>query len=210
MLVCVRLCWLCIWANFEHVIFFHYSNSFVIYYLECRYCEERPLLLSNAGMGARLCTYYQKTSPADQTATSLRNNGDGLGTVLAIDPADKSPFLGDIRSRSHQSCLETNMYRSPIFPHKVAQTDYLLVRSAKGVLSLRRIDKLYAVGQQVSPVTRNTVFCIGVCNVSNPLYLLFALIMSRYNSFTGFSAVLHCQTLHCRPCSEILVASSWF
>ena len=169
------------------------------------------MLLSNAGMGARLCTYYQKTSPADQTATSLRNNGDGLGTVLAIDPADKSPFLGDIRSRSHQSCLETNMYRSPIFPHKVAQTDYLLVRSAKGVLSLRRIDKLYAVGQQVSPVTRNTMLCIGVvCNVSNPLYLLFALIMSRYNSFTGFSAVLHCQTLHCRPCSEILVASSWF
>ncbi|KAM0842013.1 hypothetical protein ACQ4PT_058635 [Festuca glaucescens] len=28
--------------------------------------------LKNAGMGARLCTYYQKTSPTDQTATSLR------------------------------------------------------------------------------------------------------------------------------------------
>jgi transcription initiation factor TFIID subunit 1 len=139
--------------NFLLCNFSQYNIQFVIYCLECRYCEERPLLLSNAGMGARLCTYYQKTSPADQTATSLRNNSDGLGTVLAIDPADKSPFLGDIRSGSHQSCLETNMFRAPIFPHKVAPTDYLLVRSAKGVLSLRRIDKLYAVGQQVSSVT---------------------------------------------------------
>lgn len=107
------------------------------------------MLLANAGMAARLCTYYQKTSPSDQTATSLRSNSDGLGTMLAIDPADKSPFLGNIRSGSHQSCLETNMYRAPVFPHKVATTDYLLVRSPKGMLSLRRIDKLYAVGQQV-------------------------------------------------------------
>ncbi|XP_039844257.1 transcription initiation factor TFIID subunit 1-like isoform X2 [Panicum virgatum] len=142
------------------------------------YCEERPLLLSNAGMGARLCTYYQKTSPADQTATSLRNNGDGLGTVLAIDPADKSPFLGDIRSRSHQSCLETNMYRSPIFPHKVAQTDYLLVRSAKGVLSLRRIDKLYAVGQQEPHME---VFSPGTKNVQN--YLLNRVLAYVYREF---------------------------
>jgi len=99
-------------------------------------------------MGARLCTYYQKTSHADETATSLQKNSDGLGTVLAVDPDDVSPFLGDIRPGSHQSSIETNMYRSPIFPHQVSSTDYLLVRSAKGVLSLRRIDKLYAVGQQ--------------------------------------------------------------
>ncbi|CAN6216168.1 unnamed protein product [Urochloa humidicola] len=129
------------------------------------YCEERPLLLSNAGMGARLCTYYQKTSPADQTATSLRNNRDGLGTVLAIDPADKSR-------------LETNMYRSPIFPHKVAPTDYLLVRSAKGVLSLRRIDKLYAVGQQEPHME---VFSPGTKNVQN--YLLNRVLAYVYREF---------------------------
>ncbi|XP_062178664.1 transcription initiation factor TFIID subunit 1-like isoform X2 [Phragmites australis] len=142
------------------------------------YCEERPLLLSNAGMGARLCTYYQKTSPADQTATSLRNSSDGLGTVLAIDPADKSPFLGDISSGSHQSCIETNMYRSPIFHHKVAPTDYLLVRSAKGVLSLRRIDKLYAVGQQEPHME---VFSPGTKNVQN--YLLNRVLAYVYREF---------------------------
>lgn len=100
-------------------------------------------------MGARLCTYYQKTSSGDQTALSLRNGNNGLGTVLTLDPADKSPFLGDIGPGCSQSCLETNMYRAPVFPHKLPSTDFLLVRSAKGTLSLRRIDKLYAVGQQV-------------------------------------------------------------
>ncbi|KAL7002983.1 hypothetical protein U1Q18_004143 [Sarracenia purpurea var. burkii] len=112
------------------------------------YCEERPLLLGNVGMGARLCTYYQKSAPGDQTGTLLRNGSNSLGSVLILDPADKSPFLGDIKAGRSQSCLETNMYRAPIFPHKVSSTDYLLVRSAKGKLSIRRIDRLDVVGQQ--------------------------------------------------------------
>lgn len=114
-----------------------------------RYCEERPLLLGNIGMGARLCTYYQKLAPGDQTASSLRNGSNSIGNVLTLDPADKSPFLGDVKSGCTQSSLETNMYRAPIFPHKLSSTDYLLVRSAKGKLSLRRIDKIHVVGQQV-------------------------------------------------------------
>lgn len=112
------------------------------------YCEERPLLLGNVGMGARLCTYYQKSSSDDQTGDMLRNTNSGLGTVLTLDPADKSPFLGDIKPGCSQSCLETNMYRGPVFPHRVASTDYLLVRSPKGKLSIRRIDKIHVVGQQ--------------------------------------------------------------
>ncbi|KAL3617303.1 hypothetical protein CASFOL_038848 [Castilleja foliolosa] len=112
------------------------------------YCEERPLLLGNPGMGARLCTFYQKSAPGDQTGNLLRNGNNGLGIVVNLDPADKSPFLGDIKPSSRQSCLETNMYRAPIFQHKVSSTDYLLVRSSKGKLSIRRIDRIDVVGQQ--------------------------------------------------------------
>uniref|UniRef100_A0A1D1Y4I7 Transcription initiation factor TFIID subunit 1 n=1 Tax=Anthurium amnicola TaxID=1678845 RepID=A0A1D1Y4I7_9ARAE len=125
------------------------------------YCEERPLLLGNVGMGARLCTYYQKSAPGDQSALSLRNGNSGLGNVLTLDPADRAPFLGDITPGCSQSSIETNMYRAPLFPHMLSSTDYLLVRSAKGMLSLRRIDKLYVVGQQephmevMSPGTKN-------------------------------------------------------
>ncbi|KAF5731919.1 transcription initiation factor TFIID subunit 1 isoform X1 [Tripterygium wilfordii] len=112
------------------------------------YCEERPLLLSNAGMGANLCTYYQKSGPSDQSGTFLHNGNSSLGNILSLEPADKSPFLGDIKAGCSQSSIETNMYKAPIFPHKVPATDFLLVRSAKGKLSIRRIDRIAVVGQQ--------------------------------------------------------------
>ncbi|KAM7252551.1 hypothetical protein ACFE04_024434 [Oxalis oulophora] len=125
------------------------------------YCEERPLLLSNAGMGANLCTYHRKSSSGDQNGTLLRNGGSCLGNVLTLEPGDKSPFLGDIKPGCSQSSLETNMYKAPVFPHKVPTTDFLLVRSAKGKLSIRRIDKVAVVGQQephmevMSPGSKN-------------------------------------------------------
>ncbi|XP_019421080.1 PREDICTED: transcription initiation factor TFIID subunit 1-like isoform X2 [Lupinus angustifolius] len=125
------------------------------------YCEERPLLLSNVGMGARLCTYNQKCSPDNQSGSLVRNTNSSLGHTISLDPADKSPFLGDLKPGCNQSSLETNMYRAPIFPHNVPLTDYLLVRSSKGKLSLRRIDKLNVVGQQeplmevLSPGSKN-------------------------------------------------------
>ncbi|KAL3515496.1 hypothetical protein ACH5RR_022398 [Cinchona calisaya] len=112
------------------------------------YCEERPLLLGNVGMGARLCTYFQKSGPGDQAGNLMRNGNNGLGSVLILDPADKSPFLGDIKPGCSQSSLETNMYRAPIYQHKVSSADYLLVRTAKGKLSIRRIDRINVVGQQ--------------------------------------------------------------
>ncbi|XVF37607.1 hypothetical protein REPUB_Repub20aG0024100 [Reevesia pubescens] len=125
------------------------------------YCEERPLLLSNVGMGANLCTYYQKTSSGEQTSGLLRNGNQTLGSALLLEPADKSPFLGDIKAGCSQSSLETNMYKAPLFSHKVPSTDFLLVRSPKGKLSIRRIDKIAVVGQQeplmevFSPVSKN-------------------------------------------------------
>ena len=128
-----------IWNSQENFILFSWF----------RYCEERPLLLSNVGMGANLCTYYQKTSSGDQTSGLLRNGNQTLGNVLLLEPADKSPFLGDIKAGYCLSSIETNMYKAPIFSHKVPSTDFLLVRSPKGKLSIRRIDKIAVVGQQV-------------------------------------------------------------
>ncbi|KAJ0235844.1 Transcription initiation factor TFIID subunit 1 [Hirschfeldia incana] len=125
------------------------------------YCEERPLMLSNAGMGANLCTYYQKSSSEDQGGNLLRNQSDTLGNLMVLEPGDKSPFLGEIQAGCSQSSVETNMYKAPVFPHRLQSTDYLLVRSPKGKLSLRRIDKIAVVGQQeprvevMSPGSKN-------------------------------------------------------
>ncbi|BFI36879.1 hypothetical protein MARPO_0010s0177 [Marchantia polymorpha] len=133
------------------------------------YCEERPLLLSNVGMGARLSTYYRKSTPTDTTAATLRNErGPWVGVPLPLEPTEDSPFLGDIRQGDTVSSLETNMYRSPAFSHKVPHTDFLLVRSAKGKLSLRRIDSLHVVGQQephmevLTPTSKTVQYYIGM------------------------------------------------
>ncbi|XP_058185215.1 transcription initiation factor TFIID subunit 1-like isoform X2 [Rhododendron vialii] len=144
------------------------------------YCEERPLLLGNVGMGARLSTYYQKSAPGDQTGTLLRNESSSLGSVLVLDPADKSPFLGDIKAGCSQSCLETNMYRAPIFPHKVSSTDYLLVRSTKGKLSIRRIDRLDVVGQQEPHME---VMSPGTKGVQT--YIMNRLLLYMYREFSA-------------------------
>ncbi|XP_020534043.1 transcription initiation factor TFIID subunit 1 isoform X2 [Jatropha curcas] len=142
------------------------------------YCEERPLLLSNIGMGANLCTYYQKSSTGDQSGISLRNGNSSLGNVVVLEPTDKSPFLGDIKAGCSQSALVTNMYKAPIFPHKVASTDYLLVRSAKGKLSIRRIDQIAVVGQQ-EPLME--VFSPGSKNLQS--YITNRLLLHVYREF---------------------------
>ncbi|KAK8636999.1 hypothetical protein V6N13_064431 [Hibiscus sabdariffa] len=144
------------------------------------YCEERPLLLSNVGMGANLCTYYQKTSSGDQTTSGLLRNGNQtLGNVLLLEPADKSPFIGDIKAGYSQSSLETNMYKAPFFSHKVPSTDFLLVRSAKGKLSIRRIDKIAVVGQQ-EPLME--VFAPGSKNIQT--YLMNRMLVYVYREFS--------------------------
>ncbi|GAB2247164.1 hypothetical protein Droror1_Dr00007046 [Drosera rotundifolia] len=142
------------------------------------YCEERPLLLGNPGMGARLCTYYQKSSSDDQTGDMLRSRHSNLGTVLTLDPADKSPFLGDIKPGSFQSSLETNMYRAPIFPHEVASSDYLLIRSAKGKLSIRRIDRINIAGQQEPHIEVMSPVAKGL-----QTYLMNRLLVFMYREF---------------------------
>jgi len=127
-------------------------------------------MLSNAGMGANLCTYYQKSSPEDQRGNLLRNQSDTLGNVMILEPGDKSPFLGEIHAGCSQSSVETNMYKAPIFPQRLQSTDYLLVRSPKGKLSLRRIDKIVVVGQQVC-LSQDFSLRILVQGMSNYIYI---------------------------------------
>ncbi|XP_074292012.1 transcription initiation factor TFIID subunit 1 isoform X2 [Silene latifolia] len=142
------------------------------------YCEERPLLLGNPGMGARLYTYYQKSSSDDQNGDLLRSGNSGLGTVVTLEPADKSPFLGEVKPGGSQSSLETEMYKAPVFRHRVASTDYLLVRSSKGKLSIRRIDNIHVVGQQ-EPLIE--VMPPGSKNLQN--YLWNRLLVYMYREF---------------------------
>ena len=99
-------------------------------------------------MGARLVSLYRKQSAMDPGASALRDT-PWAGLPLPLEPSEDSPFLGDIKPGTSQAAVETNLFRAPVFRHEVPHSDYLLVRSAKGKMSIRKIDAVAAVGQQV-------------------------------------------------------------
>lgn len=43
--------------------------------------------------------------------------------------AHTSPFLGILQQGRCLQALENNMYRAPIYPHSVAPSDFLLIRT---------------------------------------------------------------------------------
>ncbi|KAF9620722.1 hypothetical protein IFM89_014243 [Coptis chinensis] len=122
--------------------------------------ETRDVKHLQAHAGAMIVTRSVKPNGGDYFDLP-GHLGTSVGRFNISNDNGQIPFLGDIRPGFSQSCLETNMYRAPIFPHKLCSTDYLLVRSAKGKLSLRRIDRIDVVGQQephmevISPGTKN-------------------------------------------------------
>jgi hypothetical protein len=41
---------------------------------------------------------------------------------------EQAPFLADLRPGEEQLAIDNNLYRAPLFPHRAAPTDFLLVR----------------------------------------------------------------------------------
>ena len=76
------------------------------------YCEENPPLLSHVGMCTRIKNYHKCREMNDSAATSQFSLGEATY-------AQSSPFLGSMQSGQSIQALENNMYRSPLYPHKV-------------------------------------------------------------------------------------------
>ncbi|KAK0529093.1 hypothetical protein OC842_004351 [Tilletia horrida] len=119
------------------------TSNFVLY----EYSEEYPAVLSNLGMGSLLVNYYRKKSPKDEHIPKAE-----LGVPFILDVTDESPYMkfGSVKPGQTQPTLYNNLIRAPLFKHKPAHTDFLLVRSTnkKEVkYVLREIKHLYTVGQ---------------------------------------------------------------
>lgn len=119
------------------------TSTFVLY----EYSEEYPAVLSNLGMGSLLVNYYRKKDARDEYVPKL-----DLGEAVVLDISDESPFMkfGSVEPGRVQPTLYNRLIRAPLFRHKAASTDFLLIRSTtKNEVRyyLRDIKNLFVVGQ---------------------------------------------------------------
>lgn len=99
------------------------SSRFVL----LEYFEEFPPLLMNPGMGAYIVLYYRKRSPQD---TFIPRSTFAL--VQVLDFTDPSPFMmfGDVPAGCSRYALCNGLFRAPLFPHKAANSDFIVSRHA--------------------------------------------------------------------------------
>lgn len=103
------------------------------------YCEEHPPLLSQVGMCSRLKNYYKRKAVKD-TGPPQYKYGE---TVYA----HTSPFLGTLHLGQSIQAIENNMYRAPLYEHKMPATDFLVIRT-RNHYHIREVDAFYTVGQE--------------------------------------------------------------
>ena len=85
------------------------------------FCEEYPPLMSAVGMCSKLLNYYQ----------GKPNKAKDLGTLRLGEsvPAFSNTFQGSVINGEVIQALENNLYRAPIFQHKIPTTDFLIIRT---------------------------------------------------------------------------------
>lgn len=85
------------------------------------FCEEYPPLMSAVGMCSKLLNYYQ----------GKPNKVKDLGTLRLGEPvqAYRNTFQGSVQNGKVIQALENNLYRVPIFQHKIPSTDFLIIRT---------------------------------------------------------------------------------
>jgi len=103
------------------------------------YSEQYPPLMNQIGMAVKIRNYY-KRRPGKETNTPEFRYGD-----LAY--AHTSPFLGNLAPGHCLQTFENNMFRAPVFEHKVPFTDFLVVRNRMHYY-IREVETMFAVGQQ--------------------------------------------------------------
>ncbi|PHH63054.1 hypothetical protein CDD81_6299 [Ophiocordyceps australis] len=113
------------------------------------YCEPRPRVLNNFGMGNRLINYYRRKDTNDEDQLPKQE----LGEYRMLLPEDRSPFslFGTVDPGETVPTLHNEMFRAPVFKHNPRDTDFLVVRNTTGIEGshwyLRKIDHLHVVGQ---------------------------------------------------------------
>uniref|UniRef100_A0A1Q3F3H4 Transcription initiation factor TFIID subunit n=1 Tax=Culex tarsalis TaxID=7177 RepID=A0A1Q3F3H4_CULTA len=103
------------------------------------FCEEHPPLMNQVGMATKIKNYYKRKAAKDAGPVEFRYGETHY--------AHTSPFLGILHPGQCIQVVENNMYRAPIYPHNVHETDFLVIRTRNNYF-IREIDALFTAGQE--------------------------------------------------------------
>jgi len=85
------------------------------------FSEEHPPLMNQVGMCSKVKNYYKRSASKEQDPQTYKYGETAY--------AHTSPFLGILTPGQSIQTIENNMYRAPIYEHKIPETDFLLIRS---------------------------------------------------------------------------------
>ncbi|KAM3460612.1 hypothetical protein NHJ6243_005783 [Beauveria neobassiana] len=147
------------------------------------YCEPRPRVLNNFGMGTKLINYYRRKDEKDEEQLPKLE----LGEYRTLLPEDRSPFslFGTVDAGETVPTLHNEMYRAPVFKHTPRTNDFLVVRNTTGVDGsrwyLHKIDHIHVVGQAFPSVEVPGPHSRKVTNASKNRMKMLAFRMIRHS-----------------------------
>uniref|UniRef100_A0A182VQB5 Transcription initiation factor TFIID subunit 1 n=1 Tax=Anopheles minimus TaxID=112268 RepID=A0A182VQB5_9DIPT len=103
------------------------------------FCEEHPPLMNQVGMASKIKNFYKRKVGKDSGPPEFR-----FGETHY---AHTSPFLGILHHGLCIQAIENNMYRAPIYPHTIHETDFLVIRTRNSYF-VREVDALFTAGQE--------------------------------------------------------------
>ncbi|XP_058793259.1 transcription initiation factor TFIID subunit 1-like [Phymastichus coffea] len=103
------------------------------------FSEEHPPLVNQVGMCSKIKNYYKRNVGKDTGPPEFKYGETAY--------AHTSPFLGVLTPGQTIQAIENNMYRAPIYEHKVNDTDFLVIRT-RDQYYIREVDALFLAGQE--------------------------------------------------------------
>ncbi|KAK2496938.1 hypothetical protein MC885_002187 [Smutsia gigantea] len=103
------------------------------------YSEENGPLMMQVGMATKIKNYYKRKPGKDPGAPDCK-----YGETVYCHT---SPFLGSLHPGQLLQAFENNLFRAPIYLHKMPETDFLIIRTRQAYY-IRELLDISVVGQQ--------------------------------------------------------------
>uniref|UniRef100_A0A670JF70 Transcription initiation factor TFIID subunit n=1 Tax=Podarcis muralis TaxID=64176 RepID=A0A670JF70_PODMU len=103
------------------------------------YSEENAPLMMQVGMATKIKNYYKRKPGKDPGAPDCK-----YGETVYCHT---SPFLGSLHPGQLLQAFENNLFRAPIYLHKMPETDFLVIRTRQAYY-IRELVDIFVVGQE--------------------------------------------------------------